>query len=153
MKKYTLSIIGFVISIIFYLLTIIFELEAFENFVSLMEKFEDIELDEIMIPILIMFIFAFFNVSTSNKNKRIEMEKVKIYKAMMSSTHHIMNNFLNQIQLLRMEAENTPGFDGEILELYNKTVYEATTQIKSLSSITSIDEETIKRSVAPKKRH
>ncbi len=60
MKKYTLSIVGFLLSITFYLLTIIFELDAFENFVSLMHKFEDIELDEIMIPILIMFIFVNF---------------------------------------------------------------------------------------------
>lgn len=149
MKKYTISILGIVIALTFYLLTITFDLEAFENFIEIMKGFEDIELDEIIIPIIILFVFIFINVSASNKNKKIEIEKIKIYKAMMSSTHHIMNNFLNQIQLIKMEAESTPHFDKEILELYNKTVSEATTQINSLSSITNIDEETIRRSVTP----
>jgi hypothetical protein len=68
---------------------------------------------------------------------------------MMSAIHHILNNFLNQMQLFKMTAEDTPGFDHEILSLYDQIIDETSTQIGALSSITRINEVSISTSVSP----
>jgi predicted PurR-regulated permease PerM len=81
--------------------------------------------------------------------QKSEKEKIKIYKAMIKSTHHILNNFLNQMMIFKLTAEDTPGFDHNVLSLYEKIIEDATTQIDALSSITTIDEISICTSVAP----
>lgn len=151
MKKYGIAIIGLVISISLYLFTITFKLELFESFAELMKDLEKYEIDEKFFPLLIIIISTTINFWIVNKKKAIKLEKYKIYKAMISSTHHIMNNFLNQIQLIKITAEEMPDFDSEILEIYEKTLNEATRQIRALSSIKNIDEDTIKDSVSPKR--
>ena len=68
---------------------------------------------------------------------------------MIESTHHILNNFLNQMMIFKLTAEDTPGFDHNVLSLYEKIIEDASTQIDTLSSITNIDEISIRASVAP----
>ncbi len=55
-----------------------------------------------------------------------------IYKAMISAIHHVLNNFLNQMQLFKLVAEDTPGFNHEILSLYDDVIDEASGQIEAL---------------------
>ncbi|MCK4837816.1 MAG: hypothetical protein KAS94_03380 [Desulfobulbaceae bacterium] len=80
--------------------------------------------------------------------QKSEMEKIKVYKAMIHSTHHILNNFLNQMMIFKLTAEETPGFDYDVLSLYEKIIEDASIQIDALSSITNIDEISIRESVA-----
>lgn len=79
-----------------------------------------------------------------------EEEKIKIYTAMINSTHHIMNNFLHEMMLFKLTAEETPGFDHDVLALYEEIIADASRQIEALSSITNVDEESIYASVALK---
>jgi hypothetical protein len=69
---------------------------------------------------------------------------------MVSSTHHILNNFLNQMQLFKLTAQDTPGFDPQILSLYDRIIKDATNQIEALSNIEKVNETTIQESVIPK---
>ena len=47
--------------------------------------------------------------------QKSEREKIKIYKAMIKYTNHIINNFLHQMMISKQTAENTLGFDPEVL--------------------------------------
>ena len=131
------------------LITIIIDLDLFEVAITTLEGLEKFEVDEFIIPIMIFGFFAFFDLIRRQRSHKIEFEKIEIYKAMMSSTHHILNNFLNQIQLFKMTAEDTPGFDPEVLTLYDQTIEEASVQIDALGSVTNINELSIRASVAP----
>ena len=71
---------------------------------------------------------------------------------MIFAVHHVLNNFLQQMQHFRMKAEDTPEFDRATLSLYDQVIDETSLQIEALSSIAKIDEQSIKRSVAPKPR-
>lgn len=151
MKNYRLTILGLVISVITWVVTIAFELDLFERMNSVLEDVEEYEIDELIIP---LFIFSFFTLADSirrRKYKTVELEKIKIYRAMMASTHHILNNFLNQMQLFKMTADRTPGFSPEILSLYEQIISEASRQIEDLGNITSISESEIENSIIPKK--
>lgn len=150
MKNYRLTILGLVISVITWIVTIVFELDLFERMHSVLEDVEEYEIDELIIPLLI---FSFFTLADSIRRRRykaVEREKIKIYRAMMASTHHILNNFLNQMQLFKMTADRTPGFSPEVLSLYEQIIKEASSQIESLGNITSISESEIENSILPK---
>jgi hypothetical protein len=149
MKKYKLTLIGLVLSSIVFIITYSLNLDLFEIMIEKLKALEKFEIDEIIIPIFIFSIFAFFDQTRRQKSQEVEYEKIKIYKAMLLSTHHILNNFLNQVQLFKMTAERTPGFDPEVLSLYNTVIENASTQIEALGNITNIDEKSIYSSVAP----
>ncbi|MCH9728987.1 MAG: hypothetical protein K0U84_04780 [Actinomycetia bacterium] len=86
---------------------------------------------------------------TRERLLRVELEKAKVYEAMLSAAHHVLNNFLNKMQLFRITAEDTPDFNRDVLSLYDEVINTATQQIEALGSITTIDEKSIGESVAP----
>ena len=129
------------------------ETEPFEVVVRFLKSAERYELDEFFIGFFIFLCFLVVDLLRRQKQqkmeKKIEKEKITIYTAMLSSAHHILNNFLNQMLLFKITAENTPGFDKHILSLFDTVMDEADQQIKKLGDITEITEETIKDSVKP----
>jgi len=150
MQKYALTLIGLSLALTVFSVSILFDIESFETVLEALEAFERYELDEIIIP---LFILLFFTILDQNRRQHLhktEQEKIKIYKAMMFSTHHILNNFLNNMQLFKMTAENTSDFDPEILSLYDVVIDDASAQIEALGNITAIDEGSIHASVTPK---
>ena len=54
------------------------------------------------------------------------------------------------MQLFKMTAEDTPGFDPDVLSIYDQIIRDASMQIDALGSITNIDESSIHAAVAPK---
>ena len=118
---------------------------------SHIHKLEAYELDEFIIPFFIFIIFVIFDMIQIQRSRHIEQEKIKIYKAMLNSAHHVLNNFLNQMQIFKMEAENTPDFNPDILKLYDKIMKGASIQIEALSSVDAINESSIIESISPKK--
>ncbi len=150
MTKYTLTLVGVSIAIAVLLFTKLTGFELFEAVVDFFVEIEHYELDEFVIPLGIVLVFALFDQARMRRSHRVEREKIKIYKAMLSSTHHILNNFLNQMLLVKLAAKETPGFDPKVLALYEQIVGDASTQIEALGSITRIDEVSIHKSVEPR---
>ncbi|AUP77857.1 hypothetical protein [Flavivirga eckloniae] len=149
-KKYSLTIVGLILSTTILLFSIINDIDLFERFINQLILMEMYEVDEFIIPIFIFWLFAVFDMRKRQKTYKIEHEKVIIYKAMLSSANHVVNNFLNQMQVFKITAENTPNFDQDVLKLYNKIIKNAAEQIDSLGKIVDIDEKTIFKSVEPK---
>jgi len=150
MKHYTFTLIGMVLALIVLFSALFFKIDLFEVVHSVLSGLEKYEADEFIIPVVIFSVFSLFDQIRRQRLKKIEDEKIKIYEAMMHSTHHILNNFLNQMLLFKMSADNTPDFDPEILSLYDVVINDATAQIKALGNIASIDEVSIYESVKPK---
>ena len=78
-----------------------------------------------------------------------EAEKERIFTATIAATHHIMNNFLNQMMLFREEGEQSSDFDPEVLGLYDQVIGEAQAQLEKLSATSEVSEESIKRAISP----
>jgi hypothetical protein len=150
MKHYQWTLFGIGIAISLLVLVIVFDLDIFEFFLTFLHSLERFEVDEFILPLLIILICLAIDFFKIQRRRVIEYEKVRIYKAMLASAHHVLNNFLNQIQLFKITAESTPNFDTEVLEIFDSVIDEAANQIKALGSINSVDETTIRKSVAPK---
>lgn len=149
-RKHCVTLFAFAFVGVYFLIVFGFGVELFEFVVNGFASLEQYQFDELVIPVIVVFMAVLVDMVRREKNNAIEVEKAKIYKAMIFSVHHVMNNFLNQMQFFKMTAEASPGFDTEILALYDAVINEALTQIQALGAIEKIDEKHIALSVAPK---
>ena len=97
--------------------------------------------------LLIFSVFLVLDMRRRTKKIKLENAKLKIYKAMLSSSHHILNNFIYQMDIFKITAEDTPGFDAKILAFYEDIISNTSDQIYSLSNLSHIDEYSIRTSV------
>jgi len=148
--KYKFTLIGLVIALLIGVFSNLFDLDPFDKLVDFFNSVEHYEIDEYFIGGIILLFFIMADLISWQRNQKVELEKVRVYKAMIFSLHHILNNFLNQMQLFQFTAQTTPGFDPKVLKLYDEIIEETTKQVKELSNLKEIDEQAIKESVLPK---
>lgn len=149
-KKYKFTLTGAFLSLCLLSIVLFFDLELFELTIDALARLEKYEIDELVIPSLIFFGFLFIDLKHQHQQSKIEAEKAKIYKAMILSVQHVLNNLLNQLLIIKVKVEDINDHDPEIITLYDTITTEAQDQINELSNVISIDEETIKNSVKPK---
>ncbi|MET0263652.1 MAG: hypothetical protein ABW223_12185, partial [Rariglobus sp.] len=70
-------------------------------------------------------------------------EKVAIFHATIGGAHHVLLNYLNQMQLVTMEAERVDGFDKDILDLSKSLSDEAACELKHIGELKNISSESI----------
>lgn len=146
MNRYRLTIVGLIIAISVYLINRFLEINLFEyvlNFFASLDK----PILELVIPGIIVISFISIDFYRNSRISQLEKTKQGIYKAMLSSSHHILNSFLYQMDIFKITAEHTPGFDAKTLAYYEDIVDDTSDKINSLSNLESIDEYSIKTSV------
>lgn len=153
MKNNFFAFIGAVIAISVYILSLLFNLDLFEALLETIEKLEHLEFDEFIIPVFIFLLFFTLNQRKKNRISIISLEKEKVFRATLSSSKHIINNFLNQMTLFKMTADETPQFPKDILNLYDEVINESQKQLESLSNVNDLRETAILYSVSPNKFH
>lgn len=106
-----------------------------------------------LIIITLMILLGAFTDYFSNKilAKERQLEAINIYNSMLKANQHILNNLLNQMQLFKVEAENSQDFNPDILKLFDKSVYEASELLYNLSQIENITDENIWASISQTK--
>ena len=77
-----------------------------------------------------------------------EKDKEKIYLATLSSSQHILNNLLNQLQFIKMEIEHCDTENGAA-EHMDTIIQEGSHLMKKLSNIDHVDAQVIRQSVNP----
>ena len=151
MTRYPLTLAGLGFSLSILASTVVFDLDLFEKMLQLLRAIEHFEADELVIPLLVFLPFFVVDTLRRRRQERIEHERAEIYRAMVRSTHHVLNNFLNQLQWFKMAAEETPGFDRKVLDLYDRTILDAARQVQAMGNITHINSVTIEEAVAPRR--
>ena len=154
LQRYKLTFTGLAVALLLLGIVVIFEIDPGDLLIDFLVSTEKYELDEFFLALFIFLGFLVVDLLQRQKKQKIEkekeQEKIGIYTAMLSSAHHILNNFLNQMQIVKITADNTPGFDKKVLDLYDTIMQDAEKQIQELSNLPEITEETIKESVKPK---
>lgn len=105
----------------------------------------------LFVAIVALGLFADFQ-----KRRLLELHKQndprKIHHAMVFAMHHILNNYLNGMELVRMEAQGSKDFDPHVLHLYEEASREAVDLIKKLSQLEDVSEHSILNHVTPQSR-
>lgn len=152
LAKYRLTFIGLGAAIVTFWGAWIFQFDLTERFVLFLQSlylYEHIGVDELLLPLLILGLFALFDLSRRQRLQRVEQEKFHLYRAMLASNHHILNNFLNQLQIFRLTAEVTPGFPAHELILFDQIIKDTLRQLHNLETVTQVEGEDFDASVRP----
>ncbi|MBM3163613.1 MAG: hypothetical protein FJZ79_09990 [Chlorobi bacterium] len=70
-------------------------------------------------------------------------EKANIFYSTIRGAHHVLLNYLNQMQLVTLEAERVEGFDADILKLAQTLSEEASSELRRMGEIRNISPEAI----------
>jgi hypothetical protein len=76
-----------------------------------------------------------------------EREKMRVYRKTVEGVHHILLNYLNQMQLMTMEAERCKDFDAGTVQLAREASDEAAAELKKLGELETITAEDIHATV------
>jgi hypothetical protein len=74
---------------------------------------------------------------------RTEREKLAVFRKTVDGSYHILLNYLNQMQLVTIEAEQCAGFDRSVLKLATDASDKATAELMKLRDIQTITAENI----------
>lgn len=150
-RKYT--IVAIVIAFVFWFFD-----ASIHYFVYGEPQFEFIpgDINEFWMRVVIVLLLIAFGIFADNATlRRLQHEKQleanRIYNTTIQASRHILNNLLNQMQLMKIEALNCDDFDKEIIEFYDHAFDEATYLIKQLSEVEHVTDENIRASVEPGK--
>ena len=144
---YRYSLLGFLIGMILFWVTVRFDLDLFEKFIRFLESRESQEIDELIFPILLFLAFLVINLLINTRKKNLKNERIEVYKAMMQASNHVLKTCMNQMMLVKLTAEETPGFDEEVLKLFDKIVHSANAQLDALGKLEDINVEKIWQSL------
>lgn len=73
------------------------------------------------------------------KLEREQMEKKNVFKKTIEGSLHILLNYFNEMQLLRLEAEMCPDFDKTLIQQSIIFTEEATDELRRLSELEVVD--------------
>ena len=153
MEKHIFTLVSCVIAFVFWF----FE-SAMHYFAFGEVEFEFIPIDhnELWMRIIIVLLIVAFGVFASSFSRKLliqerRLEALRIYNSMISASHHILNNLLNQMQLFRIEALKSKDFDHKIIRYFDDATDEATELIKQLSDIENITDKNIRSAMDPNK--
>lgn len=69
------------------------------------------------------------------EHQRQEAEKLALYRSTVGGAHHILLNYLNQMQLVTLEAERSTDFDQNIVKLSSTLSQQAAKELAKLENI------------------
>jgi len=148
-RKY--FIVAFVIALLFWFFD-----ASMHYFVYGEPKFKIIpdDINELWMRVLIVLLLLLFGIYADYSTRRLlikekQVEAGRIYGSMISASRHILNNLLNQMQLIKMEALKCNDFDRETIGFYDKAFDEAKYLIQKLSEVENITDKNILASVDP----
>ena len=74
-------------------------------------------------------------------------ERARLYRETMGAVQHVVRNFLNQMQVVTLEAEEHEAFDRDTLELAQRTTEDAEEHLSELASIQDLSSDSLRRFV------
>ena len=152
MKNRMFTIIAFIIAFLIWFLdsTIHYFVYGEPQFEFFPDDVDEFWMRSVIVILIILFGIFADSFSRNMLVKQQQTEAARIYRSMLSATHHILNNMLHQMGLFKMEALNSKDFDQDIIKLYDQVINEASDLVDRLSRVENITEENIWASVDPK---
>ena len=115
-------------------------------------EFVPSDINEIWMRCIIIILMVGFGIFADNRAEKIrkkEREKRAVFLATVSSTQHILNNLLNQLQLVFFELDERHELESDTRILLKRSIKEGKEQVERLSSVTEMRSESIEKSVKP----
>jgi len=78
-----------------------------------------------------------------------EQEKLKLFQATVGASNHILNNYLQQMLLFKLEASNCRDFDPQLLELFDQIMDDTSAEVRKLEQLVDLNPASVEKAVYP----
>lgn len=140
MKNCRYTILGIIVALTTY---IVLPMMGFD-LVTILAKLEKWEVDELVLSLIIIIIGMYVD-SLNENNHRSQQRVNEIYKSTMQGVSHIVNNLLNNMTLIEIEASENFKVSELTLKLLRESIDTAASTINELSDLDMIQSENINR--------
>jgi hypothetical protein len=142
-RKFTFKSLRFtkimlLVSLALVLISHIFDVDYFENLYEFFEKYEELEIDEIAISLLLIIPALLVDEFLSKLELRTQDEKLRIFRSTMINVNHTVNNLLNQLQYFYDLASDGQPISPEDIEMFKKLTKDAEEDIVALNKLEQI---------------
>jgi hypothetical protein len=105
--------------------------------VEVLEDLEPYEADDVVVVFLLMSGGMVVDVMIASRWRKraleIQQQRLRVFKATMRTVHDIVNNYLNNLQLFRLESETL--LPAESLALFDQLLHETATKLQVLGDL------------------
>lgn len=85
----------------------------------------------------------FLTKRSADQRAAMEAEKLAVFRKTVEGAHHILLNYVNQMQIVTIAAETCPGFDREALETATEVSDKVVAELRKLDRISRVTTEEI----------
>lgn len=97
--------------------------------------------------VVLIIVFGIYTDIQTGKLLAKEREKQEVFIVTVSSTQHILNNLLNQMQIVLFGSDGNASMDDEIRKMVKQALVEGKELVTRLSSFTEMDKAAIRASI------
>jgi hypothetical protein len=120
------------------------DIDLFEKLIGWLAIVETYEVDEFLIPsflILVALVYDLLhNHRMSQQHLEIQAQRLRVLKVTMNTVHHIVNNALNNLQIVKMQIEEHQSPTAESTELMDKIIHETAAKLRLLGDLNDTPE-------------
>jgi hypothetical protein len=140
-KRFQFTTISLILGILLNALSHLFDLDYFEYLYVVFKRYEEWELDEAFLVILILLPGVLIDYFISRYQIQVQKRQFLVFRATLYNVNHTVNNLLNQIQYFYYTASEGRVLSSEELEEFEKLIKQADEDIKQLNKIDKIPDD------------
>lgn len=109
---------------------------SFHEMLLFMERFEGDALLLVLVFILMAWFFDLVILRAKERREHeMDQQRMRVMRATMATVQDVVNNFLNNLQLFRFEAEQSQALQPEHLQQFDELIKETAHKIKSINAL------------------
>lgn len=120
------------------------EIDLFEKLIGVLARVETYEIDEILILsffILGGLVYDLIHNHLKNQHQLdIQKQRLRVLKVTMNTVHHIVNNALNNLQIIKMQIEEGQTPTVKSAELMDRIIQETAEKLRLIGNLNDTPE-------------
>jgi len=143
-RRYPMFIIIFCVGALYYITNPFADFELFDRFIKLLVKFEDLKLHEIIFLTLFLVVGVAVdqtrNGARDRRQRKLARERLRTVQTTMATVQDIVNNALNNLVFIQIEAEKSQALSPETLETFDKLITGTAEKLRDVNELEVVSE-------------
>ncbi len=140
-----------VVGLLLWFISFFTHTDLFDVLIHVLDKFEQYEIDEILIALFLITIGLTVDLLAIRRQREKEIEifkhRIEVLRVTVRTVQDLIGNFLNQLQLFRLNASECANFSEETLEELDNLISNTAHKLKALGELEDIPERELSHGV------
>ena len=133
------TIAGGIVGVAIVLYGFLFEKDIFDYLSAILAYLEHLEIDEILIAGMSISAGLLLDLLLNKRQKdryiELQEQRLRVLRATMRTVQDIVNNFLNNLALFRLEAEDKGALSESSLQIMDSLIQETSAKLNALGEV------------------